>query len=99
MSLVRATRCEEPEAPKFVKDYVSWGAGPRASQFLIVGAKARAALHGRNYASTEDVAAIALPVLRHRVITNFNAEAEGMTSDKIVAKLIAETPKPTDARK
>lgn len=95
-ALARATRPNEPEAPKFVKDSVSWGAGPRASQYLILGAKARAALHGRNYAMTEDVSAVATPVLRHRILTNFNAEAEGITSDKIVERLIAETPRPTD---
>ncbi len=69
---------------------------PRASQYLILGAKARAALHGRNYATTEDVGAVARPVLRHRILTNFNAEAEGITSDKIVERLIEETPRPTE---
>jgi MoxR-like ATPase len=96
MALARATRPEEPEAPAFVRECVSWGAGPRASQYLILGAKARAALYGRNYVTTEDVSAIARPVLRHRIVTNFNAEAEGMTSDKIVQKLLEQTPKPTD---
>ncbi|HZO86758.1 MAG TPA: MoxR family ATPase [Chthonomonadaceae bacterium] len=96
MALTRATRPNEPEAPDFVRECVSWGAGPRASQYLILGAKARAALYGRNYASTEDVAAVALPVLRHRIVTNFNAEAEGMTADKIVQKLLQQTPRPTD---
>lgn len=100
MSLTRATRPNEAEAPQFIRDWVSWGAGPRASQFLIIGAKARAALHGRNYATTEDVTAVAAPVLRHRILTNFNAEAEGMNSDKIVEKLLAHVPRPTDpARK
>jgi MoxR-like ATPase len=96
LSLVRATRPEEPEARPFVKECVSWGAGPRASQYLILGAKARAALYGRNYVTTEDVAAVASPVLRHRIVTNFNAEAEGMTSDKIVQELLRVTPRPTD---
>jgi MoxR-like ATPase len=95
-ALARATRPGEPEAPDFVRECVSWGAGPRASQYLILGAKARAALYGRNYASTEDVTAVAMPVLRHRIVTNFNAEAEGMTPDKIVQKLIEKTPRPTD---
>ncbi len=94
--LVRQTRPNEPEAPAFIKDNISWGAGPRASQYLVLGAKARAALYGRNYATTEDVAAVALPVLRHRIVTNFNAEAEGLTTDKIVQKLIASTPRPTE---
>ena len=98
--LVRQTRPNEPEAPAFVKENLSWGAGPRASQYLVLGAKARAALYGRNYATTEDVAAVALPVLRHRIVTNFNAEAEGLTTDKIVQKLLATTPRPTEpARK
>ena len=97
-ALVRATRPNEPEAPGFVKECLSWGAGPRASQYLILGAKARAALYGRNYAMTEDVAAVALPVLRHRIVTNFNAEAEGMTSDKIVQKLLQTIPRPTEPK-
>jgi MoxR-like ATPase len=96
MALARATRPNEPEAPAFVKECVSWGAGPRASQYLILGAKARAALYGRNYATTEDVTAVALPVLRHRILTNFNAEAEGITADKIVQRLIDQTPRPTE---
>ncbi len=95
MSLTRATRPNESEAPQFIRDWVSWGAGPRASQFLILGAKARAALHGRNVATTEDIVAVAAPVLRHRILTNFNAEAEGMSSDKIVDKLLAHIPRPT----
>jgi MoxR-like ATPase len=98
MALSRATRPNEPEAPDFVKDFVSWGAGPRASQYLILGAKARSALYGRAYATTEDVAAVAKPVLRHRVLTNFNAEAEGMSSDKIVDRLLEKTPRPTEPK-
>ena len=98
MALTRATRPEEAEAPDFIKSYLSWGAGPRASQFLILGAKARAALYGRNYASTEDVAAVALPVLRHRLLVNFNAEADGMNADKIVDRLLKHIPRPTDPR-
>src|SRR5687768_9687356 len=98
MALTRATRPEEPEAPDFIKSYLSWGAGPRASQFLILGAKARAALYGRNYASTEDVMEVALPVLRHRLLVNFNAEADGMNADKIVERLLQQIPRPTDPR-
>ena len=98
-ALVRATRPNEAEAPPFVKECLSWGAGPRASQYLILGAKARAALYGRNYAMTEDVAAVALPVLRHRIVTNFNAEAEGMTTDKIVQKLLQTIPRPTEPKR
>jgi MoxR-like ATPase len=67
---------------------VSWGAGPRASQYLVLGAKARAVLHGRNFVSVEDVRAVAYPVLRHRIMTNFNAEAEGIKADDIIRQLI-----------
>ena len=98
-ALVRATRPDEGEAPPFVKECLSWGAGPRASQYLILGAKARAALYGRNYATTEDVAAVALPVLRHRIVTNFNAESEGMTTDKIVQRLLQTIPRPTEPKR
>lgn len=87
MQFSRLTRREKGDVPPFVKQYVSWGAGPRASQYLVLGAKARAMLHGRAYASTEDVREVAKPVLRHRIITNFNAEAEGINSDEIVRRL------------
>jgi MoxR-like ATPase len=96
MALTRATRPNEAEAFDFVKECVSWGAGPRASQYLILGAKARAALFGRNYATTDDVVAVASPVLRHRILTNFHAEAEGITADTIVKRLIERTPRPTE---
>ena len=99
MALSRATRPNESEAFDFVREFVSWGAGPRASQYLILGAKARASLYGRPYATTEDVAAIAAPVLRHRIITNFNAEAEGMNSDRIVQRLLEKTPRPTEPKR
>src|SRR5438067_11308676 len=75
------------EVPDFIRDYVTWGAGPRATQFLILAAKARAVLHGRYYVSCEDVRAVSVPVLRHRIITNFNAEAEGIKPDDIVRML------------
>lgn len=91
MQFSRLTR-KGPESPDFVKQYVSWGAGPRASQFLILGAKARAILNGRPYVSIEDVQSVAAPVLRHRILTNFNAEAEGIRPDDIVKKLIALVP-------
>ena len=90
--LARATRRGQDEAPEFIRDYVSWGAGPRASQYLILAAKARAVLYGRYYVSTEDIRAIAGPVLRHRIVTNFNAEAEGLRPDDIVARLIKHVP-------
>ncbi|MCE9634294.1 MAG: MoxR family ATPase [Planctomycetes bacterium] len=90
--LVRATRQNQPEAPEFVKSWVRWGAGPRAAQYLILGAKARALINGRNYVSTDDVKAVAHPVLRHRVLTNFQAEAEGVTSDVVVDRLLETVP-------
>ena len=86
--LARATRPKSPEAPDFVKEMVAWGAGPRAGIYLVTAAKARAVLHGRYHATTADVAAVALPVLRHRVLTTFNAEASGVTSDHIIRKLL-----------
>ncbi len=88
MQMARATRRGHGEVPKFVHDYVAWGAGPRASQHLVMAAKARAILQGRLFVSTEDIQAMAHPVLRHRIITNFNAEADGIRSDKIVDWLI-----------
>jgi MoxR-like ATPase len=79
--------------PDFIRDYVTWGAGPRATQFLILAAKARAVLHGRYYVSCEDVRAVSVPVLRHRIITNFNAEAEGIKPDDIVRRLAEMIPR------
>jgi len=87
-AVAAAGKSQTTDVPDFVRDYVTWGAGPRASQFLILAAKARAVLHGRYYVSCEDVRAVAPPVLRHRIITNFNAEAEGIKPDDIVRKLI-----------
>jgi MoxR-like ATPase len=88
VDLVRATRPNEPGAPDFVKDFVQWGAGPRAGQFLVLGAKARAILAGRMAASVEDVRALAHPVLVHRVLTNFRAESENVTSEQLVNRLL-----------
>jgi MoxR-like ATPase len=90
--LARATRRNQEDVPEFIRDYVSWGAGPRASQYLVLAAKARAVLFGRYYVSTEDIRAVASPVLRHRIVTNFNAEAEGLKPDDIVARLIKHVP-------
>jgi MoxR-like ATPase len=87
-ALVRLTRPLKGTAPDFVREYIAWGAGPRASQYLVLGAKARAVLHGRYYAGCEDVRAVACPVLRHRIVTNFNAEAEGVKPDDIVGRLV-----------
>ena len=88
LKLVRLTRPHKGDVPGFVREYVNWGAGPRASQYLILGAKARAVLHGRFHAGTEDIRAVAYPVLRHRIMTNFNAEAEGIKPDEIIRRLI-----------
>ena len=90
VKIVRRTRPNEHESPQWIKDTVSWGAGPRAVQYLILGAKSRAALRGAYMASLEDLEAIASSVLTHRVITNFSAESQGMTSKKIVERLIME---------
>ena len=90
--LARATRRGQDDLPEVVRDYVSWGAGPRASQYLVLAAKARAVLYGRYYVSTEDIRAVAGPVLRHRIVTNFNAEAEGLKPDDIVTRLIKHVP-------
>ncbi len=90
--LVRATRVTKPEAPDFVKEWIRWGAGPRAAICLVIGAKAHALVHGRTYVSTDDVKAVAHPVLRHRVLTNFQAEAEGVTPDIVIDRLLATIP-------
>src|SRR5205823_1226776 len=87
MKFARLTRKDAVDTPEFIRNYVTWGAGPRATQYLVLGAKARAVLHGRYYVSCEDIRAVATPVLRHRIITNFNAEAEGIKPDEIVRKL------------
>jgi MoxR-like ATPase len=96
LQLARLTRCNTPEAPDFIKSYVMWGAGPRASQYLVLGAKARAVLRGRYYVSSEDIRSVALPVLRHRIKTNFNADAEGISSDDIIRRLIDTIPNVTE---
>ncbi len=93
LRLTRQTRVSEPDVPKFIKDYVAWGAGPRASQYLILAGKARALLQGRYHVSTEDIRSVAYPTLRHRVLTNFNAEAEGIKPDDIIRMLIEQTPR------
>jgi MoxR-like ATPase len=92
LALVRQTRIGEPGVPKFIKEWLSWGAGPRAVQNLILGAKARALLYGRAHVTTEDIQALAMPVLRHRILTNFTAASEGITTDAVIKKLIDETP-------
>ena len=92
-NLARATRPNEPEAPDYVSEWVQWGAGPRASLYMILGGKARAILHGRYHVTTEDVEVVAYPVLRHRIITTFNAEAEGIKSDQVIDRLLQTVPK------
>ncbi len=94
--LVRATRPRDAGVPKFIKDLLSWGAGPRASQYLILGGKARAILHGRLHVTTDDIKEVAFPVLRHRLVTTFNADAEGVTTDDIITRLIKEIPLPQE---
>jgi MoxR-like ATPase len=92
LALVRQTRVGEPGIPKFIKDWLAWGAGPRAVQYLILGGKARALLYGRTHVQTEDIQALAYPVLRHRILTNFTAASEGVTSDSVIERLLKETP-------
>lgn len=92
LALVRQTRVGQPGVPKFVQDWLSWGAGPRAVQFLLLGGKARALLYGRTHVSTEDIQALAAPVLRHRVVTNFSAESDGVTTDHVIDELLKVTP-------
>jgi MoxR-like ATPase len=92
LALVRQTRVRENAAPDFAREQLAWGAGPRAVQFLILGAKARALLQGRAHVALEDIQALAKPVLRHRLVVNFAAESEGITTDDIVDRLIETTP-------
>jgi MoxR-like ATPase len=93
-ALVRATRPKDVSAPRFVQELVDWGAGPRAGQFLIHGGKALAAMDGRFSVSIDDVQKVAEPVLRHRISTNFQAQAEGMTTEDVIARLLREIPVP-----
>ncbi len=90
--LVTRSRPKDPQTPQFVRDWLSWGAGPRASQYLVLGAKTRALLTGRHTPDIDDIRAMAGPVLRHRIVPNFNAEADGVTAIEIVERLVKETP-------
>ena len=92
VSLARATRPREPGTPPFINEWLTWGAGPRAAQYLVLGAKAHAILNARLNVSCEDVRAIAKPVLRHRLFTNFNADAEGIGADQVIEKLLEAVP-------
>jgi MoxR-like ATPase len=93
-AIVRATRPKDESAPKFIREWVDWGAGPRAGQFLIYGGKALAAMDGRFAIAVEDIQKIAVPVLRHRVSTNFQAQAEGVSNEDVIARLLKEIPTP-----
>ncbi|MGQ9561468.1 MAG: AAA family ATPase [Candidatus Oleimicrobiaceae bacterium] len=91
VDLVRKTRPNHDGSPQFIRDWISWGAGPRASQYLILGAKTRAILDGRPTPDIADVRAVTLPVLRHRLVTNFNAEADGVETEEIIRRLLDST--------
>jgi MoxR-like ATPase len=95
VDLVRATRPKEPPSPDFVKNWLAWGAGPRASQYIILGAKARAILHGRFAVTADDIRTITYPVLRHRLFTNFNADAEGIDVEQIIERILETVPEPS----
>ena len=97
--LVRATRPKEVGVPKWIPELVSWGAGPRACQFLILGGKARAILNGRVHVTTEDIKAVALPVLRHRILTTFHADSDGITPDDVVKRLLETIPATAEAKR
>jgi MoxR-like ATPase len=97
LDLVRATRPNEPGASDYVKSMLSWGAGPRASQMLVLAGKVRALLQGRTHVTLDDIEALATPALRHRLVPTFHAEAEGITVDQIIAELI-KTTKKSEAR-
>jgi len=94
VALVATSRPQSADAPKFITDYVSWGASVRGSHYLVLAAKARAVLSGRAHVSIQDIQAVAIPVLRNRVITNFHAASEGMTSESVIKKLIETVPQP-----
>jgi MoxR-like ATPase len=95
VDIVRATRPKDPPSPDFVKNWLAWGAGPRAAQNIVLTAKARAILHGRFAVTADDIRAMVFPVLRHRIFTNFNADAEGVDVDQIIEKILEVVPEPT----
>jgi MoxR-like ATPase len=98
LDLVRYTRPDNAEAPEFVKELIDWGAGPRACQNLVLGGKVRAVLHGRFHVTIDDIVALAAPVLRHRIVPTFNAEAEGIKVDDIVARILEVVPRGESGR-
>jgi MoxR-like ATPase len=93
LDLVRFTRPNNPEAPSFVKELIEWGAGPRACQNIVLAAKVRAVLRGRFHVTDDDIEALAHPVLRHRVVPTFNAEAEGIRVDDIITRILRAVPR------
>ncbi len=98
LDLLRLTRPNEPEAGDFVRHWLNWGAGPRAGQYMILAGKARALMHGRLHVTLEDIEAVAPPVLRHRLIPNFNADSEGVGVEQIIEKIISLTPRGSGER-
>ena len=98
LDLIRATRPNEPGASDYVKQMIGWGAGPRASQQIVLASKVRALLRGRTHVTIDDIEALALPVLRHRIVPTFHAEAEGLTVDMIVTELLKQTARPKNAK-
>jgi MoxR-like ATPase len=98
VSLTRATRPRNPKAPQFIKEWITWGAGPRAAQYLILGGKARALMHGRFNVSCDDIRAIAKPVLYHRFSTNFTADSEGIKPEDVITRLLKEIPEPSEEK-
>ena len=98
VALSQKSRPQNDDAPQFVKDYVEWGAGPRASQYLILGAKARTILQGRYAVSIEDIQALAPSVLRHRIVPNYKAQGEGLSSVEIIKRLLSEVKPSNDGK-
>jgi MoxR-like ATPase len=98
-TLIRATRHGEAKSPQFIKDWIQWGVGPRGGQSIIAAAQARAALDGRPEVTIADIKAMATPVLRHRIVLNYNAEAQGQTAESVIQKLLAEIPVDAAAEK
>jgi MoxR-like ATPase len=98
VALSQSSRPQNDDAPQFVRDYVEWGAGPRASQYLILGAKARTILQGRYAVSIEDIQALAPSVLRHRVVPNYKAQGEGLSSVDIIQRLLSDVKPPKDGK-
>ena len=98
LRLARSSRPQSTDAPDFIKEFTLWGAGPRASQYLVLGAKSRAVIQGRMHVGIDDIRSVAAPVLRHRIKTNFHADAEGITPDELVRRLLAHVSVQADAR-